>query len=139
MIDLEINSNIRIKAEEILVAVNNLDTPELEAFFQQIAELLVQRKNTLPTVDESVLLSLIHEPALSAEEQATYHSLYHKLQIETINEAEYEALSVLMKKVEQKGVEKLKYLVELSKQKHKTVAELMEELGIESISNTIYV
>lgn len=124
MIQLEIKSNVKVGMEEVLKAAASLETPELEVFFQKIAELVVQRKKPVPPSQEAELLVKINEPALSNEVQAEYTRLYKKLQLETINENEYEQLSQLMQKVEQKGVERLKYLIELSKLKNTTLAEL---------------
>lgn len=139
MIQLEIKSNVKVGMEEVLKAAASLETPELEVFFQKIAELVVQRKSPVLPSQEAELLVKINEPALSNEAQAEYTCLYKKLQLETINENEYEQLSQLMQKVEQKGVERLKYLIELSKLTNTTLVELMTELKIQHISPPVYV
>ncbi|MEN0051970.1 MAG: hypothetical protein AAF806_33195 [Bacteroidota bacterium] len=139
MVNLEIKSSVNVRMEEVLEAVRNLDTPELEDFFQQIAEIVVRRKNVLFSNKEEELLTRIKAPALPEKAQAEYEFLYGKLQSETINEEEYQRLSGLMKSIEEKGVERLKYLVELSKLKDKSLSELMIELKIENVTAPIYV
>ncbi|MEM0992849.1 MAG: hypothetical protein AAGI49_07410 [Bacteroidota bacterium] len=139
MVNLEIKSSVNVRMEEVLEAVRNLDTPELKDFFQQIAEIVVRRKNVLFSNKEEELLTRIKAPALPEKAQAEYEFLYGKLQSETINEEEYQRLSGLMKSIEEKGVERLKYLVELSKLKDKSLSELMIELKIENVTAPIYV
>jgi len=139
MVNLEIKSSVNVKIEEVLEAVRNLDTPELEDFFQQIAEIVVRRKNALSPNKEAELLTKINAPALPEKAQVEYEFLYGKLQSETINEEEYQRLSELMQKIEEKGVDRLKHLVELSKLKNKSLSELMIELKIENITTPIHV
>lgn len=135
---LELRSSVKVEIDEVVAAVNDLETPELEVFFDKIASIVAARKKDQP-LQEAELLAKIKVPALSAHDQSEYERLYQKLQKETINEQEYEQLSDLLQQVEQRGVERLKQLVELSKLRNTTLPAVMAELNIENVTPDLHV
>lgn len=79
--------------------------------------------------EETALLLKINE-GLPEEVQLRYNELLAKLSQETITEPEHQELLQLIPKVEAKGVERLKYLVQLAQLWNASVEEVMDRLGI---------
>jgi hypothetical protein len=135
---LRIESDVDVNMQDVLVAVDKLDTPDLENFFEQIATLVVQRKTATSDDREATLLAKIKSSVLAEHIQVEYERLYEKLKEETINEEEYQRLNVLLQQIEQQGVERLKYLIELSKLKDKSLTQMMEELNIDTVTPVLH-
>lgn len=79
--------------------------------------------------EETELLLKINE-GLPEEVQLRYNELLAKLSQETITGPEHQELLQLIPKVEAKGVERLKYLVQLAQLWNASVEEVMDRLGI---------
>ena len=135
MSSIEIKSALRIQLEEILNGVSNLDTPELEKFLAEVAHLLAQRKAKSLPKREAELLLKINQRLLSEEAQEEYSKLYEKLQQESISPEEHKALLELIQLREEKGVERMNFLVELAQLRKVSLKELMEQLGIHSLAD----
>lgn len=136
MSSIEIKSTLRrIKLEEVLNGISGLDTPDLEKFLAEVAHLLAQRKaRTLPQ-RETELLQIINQKLFPEDKQEEYDELYHKLSIEQISPSEHELLLNLIQQREEKGVERMRCLVELAQLRKVSLKELMTHLGIQTLSD----
>ena len=80
---------------------------------------------------ETDLLQKINSFTLLSEtEWADYHHLMVLRRAETLTEDEYQQLIHLGKKIEEANVERLKYLIELSKLRHVSLDTVMADLGL---------
>ncbi|MEZ4830367.1 MAG: STAS/SEC14 domain-containing protein [Bacteroidia bacterium] len=137
MSSIEIKSALRVRLEEVLDGVSNLETPDLEKFLAEVAHLLVQRKvKTLPGREAELLLK-INQRLLDEKSQDLYKNLYQKLHDESITAEEHNALMKLIQIREEKGVERMACLIELAQLRKISLKELMKQLGIHSFADAV--
>jgi len=74
---VQVKSNIELGIEDILAGIDQLDTPELENFLQQVSQLLARRKAKSLSKKETELLIKINE-GLSRHEAERYKKLAAK-------------------------------------------------------------
>ena len=85
-------------------------------------------------LSETDLLQKINSFTLLSEtEWAEYHRLMLLRRAETLTENEHQQLIDLSKKIEEVNVERLKYLVALSKIRHVSLDTVMSDLGLLNI------
>ena len=132
---IEISSDLKIRLEEVLHGISQLDTPDLEKFLAEVGQLLAKRKvKTLPKGEAELLLK-INQALLSTQEQERYQILYKKLQREEISEEEHQILLELIRLREERGVERMRCLIELAQVRKLPLQDLMKELEIHSLSD----
>ncbi|MEW6125569.1 MAG: STAS/SEC14 domain-containing protein [Acidobacteriota bacterium] len=119
----------KLSADELLQAVEQLSTQELDKFAGEVLKVQARRKAPRPSKRESALLLKIKE-AFPKDKQRRYNKLYSKLQEETITEKEYQELLPLVKEQEQLNVRRLEALIKLAQIRQVSVDELMDSLGI---------
>lgn len=135
MSSIEIKSALTIRLDEVLEGISNLDTPDLEKFLTEVAQLLAQRKvKTLPQREAELLLK-INQRILPADIQQRYSELYEKLRQENITPDEHKVLLGLIQMREEKGVERMACLVELAQIRKISLKELMAQLGIHALAD----
>lgn len=129
MTSVQITSQINIGLDQLLNGVAQLETAELQQFFEQVHFLLVQRKVNKFPQRETELLGQINQ-GLPEAIQRRYDELQVKLHDEVITAEEHEELMALLNPVEQASVDRLQALVELSQLRQVSVNDLMIQLEI---------
>ena len=124
---IEVRSQVSL--DELLNGVAQLDTPELERFVSQV--LTLRAKRTAPCLPEQEvqLLEKINQE-LSPEAQQRYNNLTVKRHAETLTSEEHQELLMLIDQIEQADAERARALADLARLRKKSLATLMEELGI---------
>lgn len=125
---------VHIKAhlskDELLQAVQQLDTPDLEQFVAEVV--LIQGRRRAPSLShaETELLLKINE-GIPVTVQNRYDALIAKQRISFLSTEEEEELHQLIQKVEQLEVRRVESLVALAQLRGLGLTELMQSLGIE--------
>ena len=124
-----IHQDAPASVEELLKAVDQLPTDQLEAFVSQA--LLLQARRRAPSLphDESELMRKIND-GLPRETRARYYDLIDKRDAETLTPDEYEELLRLTDEAEEWNVKRVAALVELAQLRQMSLTDLMESLGI---------
>jgi len=113
----------------IYQSLSILNVIELEQVMQEV---LVLRRKKLPTVlteHETELLRKINAGA-PAVIQKHYNFLVKKRNNETLSDDEYQELLELTAYMENLGVKRLEYLLELAKLRNSTLDEIVEQLQL---------
>ena len=113
----------------IYQSLSILNVVELEQVMQEV---LVLRRKKLPTVltqHETELLRKINAGA-PAVIQKHYNFLVKKRNNETLSDDEYQELLELTAYMENLGVKRLEYLLELAKLRNSTLDEIVEQLQL---------
>lgn len=115
--------------EELLNAVDRLETSELRPFVSQVLARVARR--LAPHLDrrESDLLEKINQ-GLPHEAEKRYRELIAARQAETLTSAEMEELMSLTDRAEKIQAERVRYLADLAQLRGVSLTELMAELGI---------
>ena len=111
-----------------------LDNPSLDAFIAQITLLRVRRDFSDRQKQEADLLKKINK-SLSVPQIEQFRLLKDKLANDNMTEQEHTELLLLLEKVENLNVSRLKHLTNLARLRHISVRELMAQLGISNASN----
>jgi bifunctional N-acetylglucosamine-1-phosphate-uridyltransferase/glucosamine-1-phosphate-acetyltransferase GlmU-like protein len=121
--------SVEITTEKLLSAVVNLPESEFERLFTNAKKL----RRTLPekTANKEVrLIKKVNNSVLSDAERMRFNELVEKRRDENIGENELNELIALTEKGEELNVKRLKYLVEISNIRNKSLREVMKELEI---------
>jgi 4-hydroxy-3-methylbut-2-enyl diphosphate reductase IspH len=119
---------------DLIDNASRLESVEFNTFFNEILALRAKRVTTVLSNTESNLLKTIYQKMPNTT-QKRYDQLTLKRQNETINEAEYAELLILVKEFEQQNVTRLKSIVELASIRKITAQELMKQLGLMPLRN----
>lgn len=130
MTSVQVTSKINIDLNQLLVGVEQLETADLEAFFEQVSLLLAQRKAPSLSAKETELLQEINR-GVPTEIQQLYDNLRIKLRSETITSEEHKELLTLVETVEQTDAKRLESLIVLSQLRQISLPELMKQLDIQ--------
>jgi hypothetical protein len=125
----DVNVEAPISAEQLLKAVSQLSSPELEEFVQRVLMLQAQRRTLRQPHGEDELLREIHRQ-LPSDLQPRYDELVAKRRAETLTQEEYEELLRLTDEVETHNTRRVESLVQLSLLRQVTVDQLMKDLGL---------
>ena len=125
---------LEVSREHLLEAIEQLENDELSDFVKEV--LNVRARRFAPVLDhqESELFQKIYQ-WLTDEEQARRAVLIEKLEAETLTELEHQELLQLNEKVEWLNVQRLKAFSQLAELRQKTIDELMNDLGVKSLSD----
>jgi intergrase/recombinase len=129
MSTIQINPNTIIGTDSILKGVSSLDTPALEEFFQQIAQLIASRKSPNLSSRETELLSKINEGYPSDLNQK-YELLSEKNKKNMLNETEQTELFALTDYFEVLDAQRLERLIELAQIQHISLDKLIKKMGL---------
>jgi hypothetical protein len=122
-------------AQALLKDVSQMPLPEIEQFVQAVNALITQKKATDKSYRQRFLLRKINQTALGKEKIERYQFLVHKLETETITDAEYTEFMQLADYEEKLRYERLTYLVELAELKSIPLYELMDKMGLNRSAN----
>lgn len=128
-------STVQVKAQfssdELLQAVKQLNSSELEWLVWQIIALRAHRKAPGLSKDESDLLLKINR-GIPPDIQERYDELIDKRRSETLSPGEYDELLRLTEEVEKRDAERVESLKELALIRNMSLTELMEDLHIQT-------
>jgi hypothetical protein len=117
------------QVEELLRAVDQLPTDQLEEFIEQALLLRTQRHVPHLPHDESPLMLKINE-SLPANTQQRYNMLKAKNRAGTLTPAEHEEFLQLIAQVEGLNVQRVEALAALARLRGTTLRGIMDSLGI---------
>lgn len=117
----------QLSYDQLLRAVNQLDSDDLEKFQTQINKLKASRRGKPLPKQESELLLKINQ-LKSPKSDLHYQELTVKRQNEELTKAEHKELVRLSDKYEAQDLKRVKYLTKLAKLRSVTLTELMQTL-----------
>jgi len=120
--------------DDLLNAVENLETPELERFTALVLSLRARRVAPNLPLQETELLEKINQ-GLPAALWSRYHELIAKRRAETIASNEQAELLSLTDEVETLHAQRIEQLAELARLRGISLAALMEQLGVQAPTN----
>lgn len=119
----------QLSTDDMLQAVKQLKTSELEGFFWQIISLMARRKAPGLSKQESEIMMKINR-GISPEIQEYYNKLIAKRRSEILTAEEYGELLKLTAQIEKLDVERLEYLKELACIRQISLTAIMKQLII---------
>lgn len=126
-------STVQVQTElsfdELLKAVQQLSSSDLEELMSQVVALQAQRKaSSLPKAETDLLLKI--NQGLPAHRQQRFNELVAKRQAETLTPEEYQELLQLTDDIETSDAQRVYYLTELARLRGVSLTALMKDLGI---------
>jgi hypothetical protein len=119
--------------DELIKAANQLDETDLDLLLHQVVFLRARRKTqVLPEAEAQLLLKI--NQGISADLLAQYQVLRKKREAETLTDSEHDSLIQLSNRIEQIGAQRLEALAHLAQLRQVSLLDLMETLGIQSMS-----
>ncbi len=124
----------QVSSEDLLKAVAQLSSSELEQFMSLALVLRARRKApSLPRSESELLLKI--NRGLPVNVQQRFDALIIKREAEILSAEEHNELLSLTQEVEALQVERLKYLSELAQLRKTSLSKLMDELQIATPKN----
>lgn len=120
----------RFSAEQLLAAIDQLDTSELRPFVSRVVTRAARRIAPSLPPEESALLQRINR-GLPSEVDERYRDLVAKRRSETLSPSELEELLKLTDDVEKWQAERVGLLVRLAELRGMSLPDLMDDLGID--------
>jgi hypothetical protein len=120
---------MQASTQQLLDAISQLPSKELEAFVVQVLKLRAQRQIPHLSSAESDLLLKINR-SLPKSEQSKFDQLVAKRQALTITEAELAELIDVTERLEALNAERMAALAELAVSRNQTLKQVMQDLGI---------
>jgi hypothetical protein len=124
----------QLTSDELLQAVEQLDTPELEAFTQNVLALRAQRHAAPSAMKEAELLQRINQK-VSASFRQRYKKLIARRQAEMLTPQELTELLKMTDEMEAHNVARLEALVQLAGLRGISLDAVMQQLGIQAVSH----
>lgn len=128
MTTAQIKQGAKSDLEGMLAGVSSLETPELELFFQQVAQVLAARKAPSLTQRESDLFLKINA-GYPTDLREKYEILTAKRENQSITQKEEQALIAITEQFEFLDSERLQHLLELAQLRKIPLDKLLENLG----------
>jgi hypothetical protein len=116
--------------DKILEAVKQFSPEELEEFTLKVHTIRAQRTTPHLSQREAELLKQINE-GLPPDELRPLQEFRLKMEAGTITETEHAKYLQLTQRLEQYDVKRLAWLIELAQLRNQTVAELIDNLGLQ--------
>ena len=124
----------QLSSDDLLKAVEQLETPELERFVSHLLDLKARRTAPSLPSQETELLARINE-GLPTRVADRYQVLIGKRRAGSLTSEEYAELLRLTDEVEGLDAERIKHLAELARLRKTSLSSLMTELGIQTPAN----
>jgi hypothetical protein len=119
-----------LSSEDLLTALQKLETPELERIVSRLIVLKAERiASHLPQRESELLLKI--NQGLPNDVSRRYRDLIARRQAGTLDAGEHEELLRLTNQVEGLEADRLAHLAELARLRRTSLTALMEELGIQ--------
>jgi hypothetical protein len=119
----------QVSADQILKAVEQMSSQDLEMFVTEVLKLRAQREIPSLSVSESELLVKINQ-GIADEMQGRFNELVAKRQRLTLSDEELAELIQLTDEIEHLDAERIKYLGELGRLRGRSLSEIMQDLSI---------
>jgi hypothetical protein len=119
-----------LSSEELLHALEDLATPELEQIISRLIVLKAERTAPHLPQRESELLLRINQ-GLPDDTTRRYRELISRRRTRSLSPEEHEELLRLTDRAEALEADRLVHLAELARLRHTSLSRLMEELGIQ--------
>ena len=123
----------QLTSEDLLQAVEQLDTPELEEFTQHVLLLQAQRHTSLSGTTEEELLERINKK-VDESFQKRYKKLIAKRQAEILTQQELSELLSMTDQMEAHNVMRLEALIQLAAIRGTSLDLIMKALNIQAVS-----
>jgi hypothetical protein len=128
--------NIQILTQmDFIHSISNKPVVELEYYLQEINALIRRKKTHDKQGRDSFLLDKINKTVLDKKKVERYKALSHKIEAETITEAEHEEFMQLATFEENLRNRRVKYLIELAQLRAVSLPQLMITLGLKAKPN----
>ena len=124
----------RLSFEDLLKAIEQLETDELERFVVRLIDLKAQRSAPSLAPRETELLAKVNR-GLPPDFAARYQELVQRRRSGSLSADEHDELLRLSDQVEQLDAERVEALAELASLRGISLSRLMTELGIQTPSN----
>ena len=124
----------RLSSDDLLKAIEQLETDELERFVERLIGLKAQRNAPSLAPRETELLATINR-GLPLDLAARSESLIQKRRAGTLSADEHAELLRLSDQIEHLEVERVEALGELARLRGTSLSSLMAELGIQAPPN----
>ena len=121
----------RGSVDELLMAVEGLNEPDLESLVNRALFLRARLKSSVLTSDETILLKVINQ-GIPKELNDRYQLLADKRDEGMLSASEYEELLSVGHQIEAMGVKRIEALAKLSTIRQVPLLTLMDSLGIQS-------
>lgn len=131
---IEIKPDVKVNLEEILQGVSKLNLHDLEQFHQKVGGLLSIRKARSIPEREHALTAKITEEFLPKKSSQKFELLLEKHRSGTISPSETTEYQELLQITQNKALQRLALLVELSQLRGESLSDTMDKLGIEAVN-----
>ncbi len=121
---------MQASTEQLLNAIAQMPSTELEVFVEQVLKLRAQRQAPSLSAAETELLLKINE-GIPTNLQHRFNELVAKRQAFTLTEVEHAELIQLGDRIEQFDAERIEHLAALAKLRQRSLREIMQDLGIQ--------
>jgi hypothetical protein len=128
MTTIQIQSQVSL--DELLTGVEQLSTPDLERFADQVLAVRARRRAPSLPQREAELLQKINQ-GLPATIQQRFDELTARRQAETLTNEEHRELLQIVEQIEQRDAQRITHLAELAQLRHVHIRTLMNQLGIQ--------
>lgn len=125
----KVNAEAPLSPEQLLKAVSQLSSPELEQFVRRVLVLQAQRRLLRLPHDEDKLLREINQP-LPGDLKRRYDELVAKRRAEALTRQEHEELLRRTDEVEAHNTRRVESLVKLALLRQVTLDQLMKDLDL---------
>lgn len=119
----------QVSADQLLKAVEQMSSQDLETFVTEVLKLRAQRESPSLSVSESELLIKINR-GIPDDRQGRFNELIAKRQKLTLSDEELAELIQLTDEIEQLDAERIEYLGELGQLRGRSLSEIMQDLSI---------
>lgn len=125
---------VNIPQTVLIEAVEHLSLNALTEFVNDVLDLKARRVAPSLTVGEEELLRRIYSLQLSDVDNGRLLQLGEKLTTETISKAERAELETLTDESERLNAERIAAVAELATLRHKSLREMMQQLGLWNVN-----
>ena len=123
------NVETPLSSEQLLKAVGQLSSSDLDEFVQRVLVIRAQRKAPhLPQAEAELLVAI--NRSLPADTQRRYDELMAKRRAEVLTPEDHDELLRLTDEVEAHDTRRVENLVNLAQLRQMTLDQLMEDLGL---------
>jgi hypothetical protein len=127
MTTIQIHSQVSL--DELLNGVEQLSTPDLEHFADQVLAVRARRRAPSLPQREAELLQQINQ-ALPPTLQQRLDELTARRQAEMLTDEEHQELLQIIEQIEHRDAQRVAHLAELAQLRHVAIRTLMNQLGI---------
>lgn len=127
MTTIQIHSQVSL--DELLNGVEQLSTPDLEHFADQVLAVRARRRAPgLPEREAELLQQINQGPPATLQQRL--NELTARRQAETLTNEEHQELLQIIEQVEQRDAQRIAHLAELAQLRRVPIRTLMNQLGI---------